>query len=89
MNAHDNQKFSTKDQENHNNKEKCAEKYKGGWWYNLCHLANLNGLYLRGRHESFADGINWHSWKGHHESLDTTEMKIRPKNFRRNALRNE
>ncbi|XP_055950612.1 techylectin-like protein [Argiope bruennichi] len=90
MNTHNNQKFSTKDQENDNQKEQnCALLYKGGWWYNVCHLANLNGLYLRGRHESFADGVNWHSWKGYHESLDTSEMKIRPKNFRKTAIRND
>ncbi|XP_055950510.1 techylectin-5A-like [Argiope bruennichi] len=81
---HDNQKFTTQDQDNDNFVDgNCAEAYKGGWWYNLCHSANLNGLYLRGTHESYAIGVNWVSWKGYHESLDATEMKIRPKNIRK------
>ncbi|KFM63833.1 Techylectin-5A, partial [Stegodyphus mimosarum] len=81
---HNNQKFSTKDQENDNHKDQnCAQVYKGGWWYNTCHHSNLNGLYLRGKHESFADGVVWLTWKGYKESMDTTEIKIRPKNFRK------
>ncbi|GIX88384.1 techylectin-5A [Caerostris extrusa] len=82
ISQHNNMTFSTKDQDNDNQKEHCAEKYKGGWWYNSCHFSNLNGLYHRGMHESFADGVNWHHWRGYNESLDFTEMKIRPKNFR-------
>ncbi|GFV68641.1 techylectin-5A [Trichonephila clavipes] len=84
LEKHDNRKFSTKDQDNDDNKDKsCSQIYKGGWWYGACHNANLNGLNLRGPHESWANGINWRSFKGHNESLDRTEMKIRPKNFRK------
>uniref|UniRef100_A0A4Q8K2K2 U49-Liphistoxin-Lsp1a_1 n=1 Tax=Liphistius sp. SGP-2016 TaxID=1905180 RepID=A0A4Q8K2K2_9ARAC len=79
---HHNQKFSTKDNDNDNNDAHCAQMYKGAWWYNNCHASNLNGHYYRGKHDSYADGVVWYGWKGHHESLDTTEMKIRPKNFR-------
>ncbi|CAL1292440.1 unnamed protein product [Larinioides sclopetarius] len=82
MAHHDNSKFSTKDKDNDNQKEgDCAVKFKGGWWYNTCHHSNLNGLYLKGHHESFADGVNWHSWRHYNESLEFTEIKIRPSNF--------
>ncbi|GFS36907.1 techylectin-5A [Nephila pilipes] len=80
--VHDNYKFSTKDQDNDiHMEENCAKINRGGWWYSRCHHANLNGAYLRGPHETSSEGVNWKTFKGFEESLDTTEMKIRPKNF--------
>ena len=74
--------FTTRDQDNDNKGgHNCAVLYKGAWWYNTCHNSNLNGLYLRGNHHSFADGVNWKDWKGYHYSLKRTEMKIRPVDF--------
>lgn len=79
--SHNNQKFSTKDQDNDAHTGNCATSYKGGWWYSSCHSSNLNGLYLRGSHASYANGVNWYAWRQHHYSLKVTEMKIRPVQF--------
>jgi ficolin len=75
---HNGMKFSTLDQDNDIDGTSCAELYKGAWWYKKCHVSNLNGLYLRGQHASFADGVEWHSFRGYNYSLQFTEMKIRP-----------
>ena len=69
--------FSTKDRDNDIDGLNCAETYKGAWWYAKCHRANLNGLYLTGNTTSYANGVNWYSWKGFFYSIKMTEMKIR------------
>ena len=75
--GHNAMKFSTKDQDNdRTSTQNCAISYKGAWWYNACHASNLNGKYLSGHHTSFADGVNWQDFKGHHYSLKFTEMKL-------------
>lgn len=77
---HNHMAFSTKDRDNDLHKSaSCAQLYKGGWWYKSCHLSNLNGLYLLGKHKSYANGINWQTWKGYHYSAKRAEMMIKPK----------
>ena len=70
--------FTTKDQDNDlRNNGSCAVKFKGAWWYNHCHRSNLNGQYLGGPHDTYADGINWLAFTGHQYSLKRSEMKLR------------
>lgn len=53
-------KFSTFDRDNDGAKDSnCAEMYRGGWWYNACYRANLNGLNLNGRFEGKIGGVAW------------------------------
>ncbi|KAM4663338.1 uncharacterized protein O3C94_011560 [Discoglossus pictus] len=76
--SHRNAAFSTKDRDNDASPSKCAQAYKGAWWYTTCHVSNLNGLYLKGHHSSFANGVNWKSGRGYNYSYKVSEMKIRP-----------
>ena len=70
--------FSTTDKDNDRASNKsCAVDFNGSWWYKGCHVSNLNGLYLKEIHTSYANGVNWKSFRGHYYSLKTTEMKIR------------
>merc|ERR1712127_1005537 len=69
--------FSTHDQDNDSWSSNCVVSFKGAWWYTACHSSNLNAVYHNGAHSSYADGVNWHSFKGHHYALSKTEMKVR------------
>ena len=69
--------FSTKDADHDTwSTGSCAQTFRGAWWYHSCHWSNLNGLYLRGEHSSYADGIEWNTFRGLNYSLKFTEMKI-------------
>ncbi|XP_078665818.1 uncharacterized protein LOC144908161 [Branchiostoma floridae x Branchiostoma belcheri] len=82
-----NQKFSTRDQDNDLNANggNCAATYgQGGWWYpNSCGLAFLNGQYLTGCNSDceHAEGVVWETWKSYRYSLKKTAMMIRPADF--------
>ncbi|XP_067932185.1 fibrinogen C domain-containing protein 1-A-like [Watersipora subatra] len=79
LSVHSSLKFTTLDHDNDLElKSNCASLYHGAWWYKDCHISNLNGNYHNGAHKTYADGVNWNTWKGYHESLKTTEMKFRP-----------
>ncbi|XP_063591417.1 uncharacterized protein LOC134768527 [Penaeus indicus] len=66
--------FSTKDGPVKND---CPKTSHGGWWYNSCHYANLNGVY-RNAFNNDGDSIVWFSFRGPNYSLKFSEMKIRP-----------
>uniref|UniRef100_A0A8C5Q730 Fibrinogen C-terminal domain-containing protein n=1 Tax=Leptobrachium leishanense TaxID=445787 RepID=A0A8C5Q730_9ANUR len=79
LSSHRNAQFSTKDRDNDIAPTiSCANSFKGGWWYTKCHSSNLNGLYLRGNHSSYANGVNWNAARGVHYSFKISEMKMRP-----------
>ena len=78
MNQHNGMMFTTQDRDHDTKSTNCAVEFHGAWWYRECHTANLNGAYLAGNHTSFADGVNWYTFRGVHYSLKTAEMKIRP-----------
>jgi len=72
-------KFSTYDQDNDGSVDNCAVRYRGAWWYDECHRANLNAEY---NNTEYGEGVNWFTWVGVPDSLTyslrLSEMKIRP-----------
>ncbi|VDH98683.1 Hypothetical predicted protein [Mytilus galloprovincialis] len=74
---HNGMEFSTFDNDNDRWKgTSCAILRDGAWWYNICIMSNLNGLYLGGKTDIFGDGIVWTSWHGKKYSLKSTKMMI-------------
>ena len=73
-------RFTTKDRDQDISTSNCATKYKGGWWYDDCHSANPNGLYLGGATDQYATGITWSSFRSQHYSMKKMEIKIRKNN---------
>ena len=81
MAYHNNQMFSTYDNDNDRSSSSCSFLHQGGWWYNGCYHANLNGPHTvpatPGIHTTYArliwgDGSNI-------IDLSSAEMKIRVK----------
>lgn len=76
-----NQAFSTKDRNNDKSsraEQSCAQYFQGGWWYESCHLSNLNGEYLKGTHLTKGKGLIWFHFRGNFYSLKSSEIKFRP-----------
>lgn len=58
----------------------CAHFHKGGWWYNACGQANLNGVWYTGGvyRSKFQDGIFWADYGGGFYSMKSVRILIRP-----------
>ena len=46
--VHNGRQFTTRDQDNDKIVGNCAVAWQGAWWYDNCHISNLNGQYLSG-----------------------------------------
>ena len=77
MAYHNGMKFSTKDNDNDPaSAAHCAIVWSGGWWYNTCHQANLNGLYPT----TSTIGAGYMSWLklyGTFGNIILSQMKIK------------
>jgi len=71
-------KFTTSDEDNDLCYCNCASLYRGAWWSNACHYANLNGVY---NNTAFGMGVNWLGFQPLTYSLRFSEIKIRSANF--------
>ena len=87
--SHTGMRFSTADRDQDSWGEgSCAELYGGGWWYNNCLAANLNGVYYRGKYDpesnspyEVENGVVWTPYKPADYSLKRVRMSIRPAAF--------
>jgi len=79
----DGMEFSTKDKDNDKFPGSCAKTRKGGWWYNSCGAANLNGNWYPSTtcNKAKPDGIYWKPWYQDLRAMFQASMKIRPMNF--------
>ncbi|XP_062614800.1 ficolin-1-like [Saccostrea cucullata] len=66
--------FSTPDRDNDNNSVNCAATHdrRGGWWFNACHWAFLNGRWSPARWSA-----PWSPTVTHGTSVNGTTMMVR------------
>ena len=73
---HNGMEFSTHDNNNDQDASNCAETSRGGWWYNACHEANLNGYHYNEGTIATEDGMTWNSYLGNFYSYQFVAMEI-------------
>lgn len=77
MKTHNGMLFSAGIIDFDNWRTRCVDRFGGGgWWFNACHNANINGLY---NDTTYGLGIVWSQWRGFEYSMKSVSMKIRPR----------
>ncbi|XP_066150555.1 angiopoietin-related protein 7-like isoform X2 [Euwallacea fornicatus] len=79
--SHNGSRFSTYDKKNDLAPDccSCSISYGGGWWFNRCFEANLNGVYYRNPTENkHFKGVIWELWLGNY-SLKKSLMMVKVK----------
>uniref|UniRef100_H3C7P2 Fibrinogen alpha chain n=1 Tax=Tetraodon nigroviridis TaxID=99883 RepID=H3C7P2_TETNG len=86
--SHNRMKFSTFDKDNDEWEQSCAQVHGGGWWYNRCQAANLNGVYYQSANAPENEpafpgpnGVVWSTFRNSSSSLKAVRMLIRPAAF--------
>ncbi|MCL4138290.1 UNVERIFIED_CONTAM: hypothetical protein GTU68_051895 [Idotea baltica] len=75
---HNSGSFSTKDKDNDNGEDNCAEERKRAWWYDNCSHSNLNGFQHKGPDSPYDEGIVWRHFRGENYSLKWTSLSVLP-----------
>eukprot|EP00062_Callorhinchus_milii_P006754 gi/632947624/ref/XP_007889140.1/ PREDICTED: angiopoietin-related protein 5 [Callorhinchus milii] len=58
--------------------ESCSDMFGGGWWFNQCGMADLNGdWHSKDNHIGWQSGVHWKTWKKLPYSLQASRLKIR------------
>ncbi|XP_027875388.1 angiopoietin-related protein 1-like [Xiphophorus couchianus] len=80
LSSHNGKQFTALDRDKDAFSGNCAHFHKGGWWYNACGQANLNGVWYTGGvyRSKFQDGIFWADYGGGFYSMKSVRMLIRP-----------
>ncbi|KAM9827534.1 fibrinogen alpha chain [Neosynchiropus ocellatus] len=78
---HNGMRFSTFDRDNDKSEENCAGIYRGGWWYNNCLVANVNGIYHLTDKSIPNKRVCWMNCHQPDSNLIAVRMYIRPATF--------
>ena len=76
LSHHNGRKFSTYDRDNDADRDNCALKFQGAWWYGFCHQSNLNGLFPIADYKE-PKYISWVTIDDTYGRVIFSEMKIR------------
>ncbi|KAH3841694.1 hypothetical protein DPMN_115167 [Dreissena polymorpha] len=75
---HNGRLFSTFDRDNDQTYGCCACYYAGGWWFDNCFSAHLNGKYFKKKESvTYGNGIQWYTITRGNTSLKFVQMSMR------------